>query len=86
MDENLSSRTALNEQADSPLALADGLASRIVGVAAPILFSVAQSDSDRLAVYRLRYQVIIQRGWAQPEDLPDGLERDQLPRGLGGLA
>lgn len=76
MDENPSSLTALGEQSQSALALADDLASRIVGVAAPILFRVARTDSDRLAVYRLRYQVVIERGWARPEDLPDGIERD----------
>lgn len=76
MDENAIPHTTLHQQSESALALADSLASRIVGVAAPIQFSVAQSDSDRQAVYRLRYQVVIERGWAQPEDLPDGLERD----------
>ncbi|MEJ2597148.1 MAG: GNAT family N-acyltransferase [Anaerolineales bacterium] len=76
MDENAISQTALHEQSQSALALADSLAGRIVGEAAPIQFRLAQSDSDRQAVYRLRYQVVIEHGWAQPEDLPDGLERD----------
>jgi N-acyl-L-homoserine lactone synthetase len=76
MDENASLQTVLDEQPESALALADSLASRIVAGAAPILFSVVQSESEREAVYRLRYQVVIERGWAQPADLPDGLERD----------
>ena len=81
MDENAASQNVLEGQSQSALALADGLASRIVGGAAPIQFRVAQSNSERQAVYRLRYQVVIERGWAQPEDLPDGLERDDYDAG-----
>src|SRR5262249_42112316 len=33
--------------------------------------------AEREAVYRLRYEEVIERGWAQPADYPDGLERDQ---------
>jgi N-acyl-L-homoserine lactone synthetase len=73
---NAASQAGLNHQSEPALALADGLASRIVGGAAPIRFSVAQSNADREAVFRLRYQVVIERGWARPEDFPDGLERD----------
>jgi N-acyl-L-homoserine lactone synthetase len=78
MHENAASHSALNQQSEPALALADSLAGRIVGGATPIRFSVALSNSERKAVYRLRYQVIIERGWARPEDLPDGLERDDF--------
>ena len=81
MDENAASQNVLEGQSQSALALADGLASRIVGGAAPIQFRVAQSNSERQAVFRLRYQVVIERGWAQPKDLPDGLERDDYDAG-----
>jgi N-acyl-L-homoserine lactone synthetase len=73
---NVAPQTAINQPCESALALADSLASRIADGAAPIQFRVAQSSVDREAVYRLRYQVVIERGWAQPEDFPDGLERD----------
>jgi N-acyl-L-homoserine lactone synthetase len=76
MDKNASPQAMTDEQSDTALALADNLASKIVDMAKPILFSLAQSDADQQAVYRLRYQVVIERGWAQPEDLPDGIERD----------
>lgn len=78
MDKNTASQNVLQEQPQATLALADSLASRIVGVAAPIQFRVAQSNSERQAVYRLRYQIVIERGWAQPEDLPNGVERDEF--------
>jgi hypothetical protein len=76
MHESAASQTVPTQPSEPALALADGLASRIAGGAAPIQFSVAQSNSEKEAVYRLRYQVVIERGWAQPEDFPDGLERD----------
>lgn len=37
---------------------------------------VAGTVSEREAVYRLRYETVIEQGWARPEDYPDGLERD----------
>jgi N-acyl-L-homoserine lactone synthetase len=55
---------------------ADELARGLVAAAAPLRFCVAQLPEELTAVYRLRYEVIIERGWARPEDLPDGLERD----------
>ena len=56
---------------------ADELARGLVAAAAPLRFCVAQSSEERAAVYRLRYEVIVERGWARSEDLPDGLERDE---------
>jgi N-acyl-L-homoserine lactone synthetase len=75
-DKKVSSQIGMTEQPESALALADRLASRIVAGAAPIQFRLTRSDSELQAVYRLRYRVVIERGWAQPEDLPDGLEHD----------
>jgi hypothetical protein len=37
---------------------------------------VAESPEDLEAVYRLRYLEVIERGWAEPNDFPDGLEQD----------
>lgn len=42
----------------------------------PLRFAVAESSTELEAVYRLRYQVVTEREWVQPEDFPDGLERD----------
>jgi N-acyl-L-homoserine lactone synthetase len=41
-----------------------------------IRFEVAETPAEREAIYRLRYQTIIERGWAQPGNYPDGLELD----------
>jgi len=60
----------------SLMARMDALAAQIVARAAPIHFGVAQSPAGPKAVYRLRYCVVIERGWAKPEDFPDGLEHD----------
>lgn len=75
-------RTATNDGEIQPgellrrLSLADDLAQRLVSAAAPIRLAVARSDVEREATFRLRYQVTIDEGWGQPEEYPDGLERD----------
>jgi N-acyl-L-homoserine lactone synthetase len=58
------------------LSRADELARGMVATA-PLSFRLAQTPAELTAVYRLRYEVIVERGWARPEDLPDGLERDE---------
>jgi N-acyl-L-homoserine lactone synthetase len=55
----------------------DTVAAQGLIIAAPIRFDVAQSAKEREATYRLRYEVSIERGYAQPEELPGGLERDE---------
>jgi N-acyl-L-homoserine lactone synthetase len=62
--------------AAATLAIADQLALGLVAAAEPIRFEVAHNDRERLAIYRLRYQVVIERGWAEPDAFPSGLERD----------
>jgi N-acyl-L-homoserine lactone synthetase len=66
-----------DSQAQELLRQADELSRGMVRAAAPLRFYIAQSPEDFQAVYRLRYEVVIARGWAKPEDLPDGLERDE---------
>jgi N-acyl-L-homoserine lactone synthetase len=44
---------------------------------APLVFEVAQSPADRDAVLRMRYETVVEEGWATPEDHPDGRERDE---------
>ena len=59
------------------LAHADTLADLLVQAVTPIRITVARSASDRDAIFRLRYQVTIDEGWGQPDDYPDGRERDR---------
>jgi N-acyl-L-homoserine lactone synthetase len=54
----------------------DAIAAQGLVIAAPICFGVAQSQEEKEATYRLRYAVSIERGYARPEELPGGLERD----------
>jgi N-acyl-L-homoserine lactone synthetase len=43
---------------------------------APVRFGLAGSPAEKEAVYRLRYLVVTEQGWARPEDFPEGLETD----------
>jgi N-acyl-L-homoserine lactone synthetase len=58
------------------LALLDGLVAPVLTWVAPLRFDLARTPAEREAVYRLRYQVVIERGWGSPAWWPDGLERD----------
>ena len=55
----------------------DAVAAQGLIIAAPIRFGVAQLAQERETTHRLRYEVSIERGYARPEDMPDGLERDE---------
>lgn len=61
---------------EEALVTVDHLARGLIESLDVLRFDIARSDSQREAVYRLRYQTIIERGWAQPEDMPDGMEHD----------
>jgi len=65
------------DAAELALAQVDAIARAAIGWIAPIRFAIAQTEEDRRAAYRLRYQVVIEHGWMQPDDLPDELERDE---------
>jgi N-acyl-L-homoserine lactone synthetase len=65
------------QDGNQALARVDALARQAVSWATPIHFRVAQNESERNAAYRLRYQAVIERGWLQPQDLPEGLELDE---------
>jgi N-acyl-L-homoserine lactone synthetase len=45
--------------------------------ASGIRVAVADTPSMQDAIHRLRHQQVIAEGWASPDDLPDGLERDE---------
>jgi acyl carrier protein len=54
----------------------DRLAAEAAAAAAPVRVAIAASAPERDAVYRLRYQHVIQADWATPEELPDEREQD----------
>lgn len=62
---------------DSAIRRIDVIAARFVAHAKPVRFTLATSPTEREAIYRLRASVIIEREWADPATLPDGIERDQ---------
>ncbi|HTP00202.1 MAG TPA: GNAT family N-acyltransferase [Anaerolineales bacterium] len=39
-------------------------------------FDIAREPREREAVFRLRYHVVVERGWIQATDLADGMEQD----------
>ena len=60
----------------SPPAVWDKFADKFLQMSESIQFSVAQSEAELESVFRLRYATVIEKGWSQPEDFPDGLEHD----------
>jgi N-acyl-L-homoserine lactone synthetase len=62
---------------DDQAAKVDSIANQFLRRIAPLRFDLAQTDAERTAVYRLRYDAVIERGWGKPEDFPNELERDQ---------
>jgi N-acyl-L-homoserine lactone synthetase len=58
------------------VAALDRLAHRLLAAAAPLRVDLTHDPRELDAIYRLRYRHVIERGWAAPEDLPDGRERD----------
>jgi N-acyl-L-homoserine lactone synthetase len=60
------------------LLTADEFARGLVAAAAPVRLEVAATQAEREAVYRLRYEVVVSRGWARPEELPEGMETDSF--------
>jgi hypothetical protein len=58
------------------VARVSALAAACIARAAPVRFGVVDSAADLEAVHRLRYDVVVARGWARAQAFPDGLERD----------
>lgn len=65
------------DKLEKALLALDVLSHSLVEKAAPVLFRVAETSSEREAAYRLRYEALVDRGAIKPEDMPDGLERDE---------
>jgi N-acyl-L-homoserine lactone synthetase len=55
----------------------DKLAPRLITMNESLSFRAAQTQAEREATYRLRYQEVIERGWSKPEDHPDHMEHDE---------
>lgn len=60
-----------------PIARLAAVAEALVRGSAPARFAVARTEDERAAIFRLRHRVVMERGWARPEELPDGVERDR---------
>ncbi len=76
MIDGFSYTTAEAYEISRALARFDAVADRAVRWAAPVQFRLAQSAPEREAVYRMRYRVVIEKGWGAAADFPNGLERD----------
>jgi N-acyl-L-homoserine lactone synthetase len=61
---------------DSRLCTLDALAKLLLTRAAPVQFDVAASHAEHEAAYRLRFDTVVEEGWATAADFSDGLERD----------
>lgn len=66
-----------SEAQSSIIAKFDAIAHQLIAMNAPLRFSLAQTAGERLAVYRLRYTVVVEKRWKTPADLPDGIEKDE---------
>lgn len=62
---------------EAVLQVLDDVARRFMTLNEGTQFRSAQTPAELEAVYRLRYQTVIEKGWAEPEDYPDGMERDK---------
>ena len=54
----------------------DLLSERLLAVLSELRVTVASTDAERDAAYRLRYAQVVGHGWAERAALPAGLERD----------
>jgi N-acyl-L-homoserine lactone synthetase len=55
----------------------DDYTRRFIQLSPTVRFTAAQSPEEREAIYRARYAEVIEQGWATPESMPDGVERDE---------
>jgi N-acyl-L-homoserine lactone synthetase len=66
-----------NERTPRWLESADALASALLDRARPVRFRVASTDEELEAVFRLRYRISVERRWKSPDEMPNGIERDE---------
>ena len=60
------------------LATIDRIALRLIDRAKPVRFTSTFGEKELASIYRQRYETVVERGWARPEDLPSGLEQDEF--------
>lgn len=63
------------------LALFNTIAAQLIAANAPLRFGLVESAAAREQVFRLRYAVVIERGWMSAAQLPDGMEKDAYDEG-----
>jgi N-acyl-L-homoserine lactone synthetase len=61
---------------DQALERLDSTARRILRGIAPLTVERTSAPEDVLAAQRLRFAAAVEMGWARPESMPDGIERD----------
>jgi N-acyl-L-homoserine lactone synthetase len=54
----------------------DRACAQVLESAEPLRVEPGCSAAEREACFRLRYRCVVENGWADPSDLPDGTERD----------
>ena len=59
----------------------DRIAERALDALSPLAVTVARTPAEIDAVLRMRYECVTGLGWAEPEDYPDGRERDEYDDG-----
>jgi hypothetical protein len=60
----------------SGLTALDALSERLLAAAPSLRVAVAAADAERQAAYRLRHAQVVDQGWVDAADLPDGVELD----------
>jgi GNAT acetyltransferase-like protein len=60
----------------SGLTALDALSERLLAAAPSLRVAVAAADGERQAAYRLRHAQVVDQGWVDAADLPDGVELD----------
>ena len=86
MSPGTSSSPADRAATGAGVAALDRLSEQLLAGAAPLRVAVAVGPDELDAVFRLRYQHVVARGWARPRDLPGGLERDAYDEGASQIA
>ena len=66
--------------APDPAAIADAVARNVIALV-PQRLATAATEAEREAIFRLRYQTVVELGWASPADFPGGLERNDDDEG-----
>jgi Acetyltransferase (GNAT) domain len=72
------SPTLAPSSGNANLARADALASDLLARLAPVRVAATATAEERAAAFRLRYEAVIDEQWMEADELPDGLEFDEL--------